>query len=175
MCGLHQEVHEGRDPSAPGADLLLTGELGGDVGHPQHPVRREQRSDAAVIARHDRVRELAAQRLELNTVSNNLKGTHHFPMCVKLAWYSSVSRYPLGRSRPSEGGCREPGDLIARHIAQMLVDRPAVPERVDELAGAVSPERVMLRLEYRRACIHGALPDRVGIVDGQVKRTVGAA
>jgi hypothetical protein len=52
----------------------------------------------------------------------------------------------------------------------MLVDRPAVPERVDELAGAVSPERVMLRLEYRRACIDCALPDRVGIVDGQVKR-----
>jgi len=70
---------------------------------------------------------------------------------------------------------REPGDLIARHLAQMLVDRPAVPEGVDELAGAVSPERVMLRLEYRRAGIHDALPDRVGIVDGQVKRPVGAA
>src|ERR1700722_4438609 len=77
MRGLHQEVHQGRDPSAPGADLRLAGELGGDVRHPQYPVRREQRRDAAVVARHDRVGELAAQRLELDTVSDDLKGTHH--------------------------------------------------------------------------------------------------
>jgi hypothetical protein len=57
----------------------------------------------------------------------------------------------------------------------MLVDGPAVPERVDELARAIAPERVMQRLEHCPARIHGALPDRVGVRVGRVQRPVGAA
>src|SRR6185312_15214319 len=75
----------------------------------------------------------------------------------------------------AERRCREPGDLVTRHVAQVLVDGPAVPERVNELAGAVAPERVVQRLEYLGARVDGALPGRVGVLHGQVQRAVGAA
>ena len=35
--GLHEVVHEGRYPLTSGANLLLVGEIGGDVGHPALP------------------------------------------------------------------------------------------------------------------------------------------
>src|SRR5437773_4907061 len=85
----------------------------------------------------------------------------------RTAW--TASPWPA-----DEGLGGKPGDLVARHIPQVLVDGPAVPERVDELAGAISPERVMDRLERFRARIQGPLPDRVGVLNGQMKRPVGA-
>src|SRR5450755_2702755 len=48
---------------------------------------------------------------------------------------------------PAEGLRREAGHLLRRHVADVLVHRPAVPERVDELAGPFAPERVVQRLE----------------------------
>ena len=48
---------------------------------------------------------------------------------------------------PAEGLRCEAGHLVRRHVADVLVDRPAVPERVDELAGPLAPERVVQRLE----------------------------
>src|SRR5579875_2756568 len=79
MRGLHEVVHEGRHPLAPGADLLPADELGGDVGHPQRAVGCEQRRRAAVVAHHHRVGELAAQRLDLDAVGDRLKVAHRFP------------------------------------------------------------------------------------------------
>jgi len=61
---------------APGADLVPADELDGDVGHPQRAVRGEQRRHAVVVAHHRRVGELAAQRLDLDAVSDGLKVTH---------------------------------------------------------------------------------------------------
>ena len=76
--GLHEELPLGLQPLAPGADLLPADLLGGDVGHPQHAVRGEQRREAGAVAHHRRVGELAAQRLDLDPVSDGLKVTHRF-------------------------------------------------------------------------------------------------
>ena len=76
--GLHEVLHEGLPALAPGADLFPADELDGDVGHPQRAVRGEQRRHAVVVAHHRRVGELAAQRLDLNAVSDGLKVTHRF-------------------------------------------------------------------------------------------------
>ncbi|HEY7276508.1 MAG TPA: hypothetical protein VH594_11130 [Trebonia sp.] len=78
MRGLHEELPLGLQPLAPGADLLPAGQLSGDVGHPQHAVGREQRREAGAVAHHRRVGELAAQRLDLDPVSDGLKVTHRF-------------------------------------------------------------------------------------------------
>ena len=50
-----------------------------------------------------------------------------------------------------------------------------MPERVDELACAVAPKRVMQRLEHLRSRVQGLLPNRVCVLDRQVQRPVGAA
>jgi hypothetical protein len=39
----------------------------------------EQRREAVVVAHHPRVGELAAQRLDLDAISNGLKVAHRFP------------------------------------------------------------------------------------------------
>jgi hypothetical protein len=65
-------------PLAPGPDLLLAGQLGGNAGHPQHAVGGEQRREAGAVAHHRRVGELAAQRLDLHAISDGLKVGHRF-------------------------------------------------------------------------------------------------
>jgi hypothetical protein len=76
--GLHEVLHEGLPPLAPGADLFPADEFDGDVRHPQRAVRGEQGRHAIVVAHHCRVGELAAQRLDLDAVSDGLKITHRF-------------------------------------------------------------------------------------------------
>jgi hypothetical protein len=72
---------------ANGADLLPAGEFGGNVGHPQHTVWREQRREAVVAVHHYRLGELAAQRLDLEAISNRLKVSHR-----SLAYLCSTQR-----------------------------------------------------------------------------------
>jgi hypothetical protein len=74
---LDEELDEVRHPLAPGADLLLADELGGDIGHAQRAVRCEQRRGAIVVAHHRRVGELAAQRLDLDAIGDGLKVVTH--------------------------------------------------------------------------------------------------
>src|SRR5215467_3082592 len=76
--GLHEEVPPRHQPLAPGTDLLPAVELGGDVGHPQNAVVGKQRHKAVPVAHHHRVGELAAQRFDLDAVSNGLKVPHRF-------------------------------------------------------------------------------------------------
>src|SRR5262249_788502 len=93
-------------PLAPGLDLLPADQLDGDVGHPQHAVRREQRRHPGPVAHHRRVGELAAQRLDLDAVSDSLKVTHRFllvtPGQVTAAWTRSAGWRVL-LSGPTEG------------------------------------------------------------------------
>ncbi len=56
-------------PLDPGADLLPASELGVEVEDPHRAVGCEQRCQAVVVAHHDRVGELAAQRLDLKAIS----------------------------------------------------------------------------------------------------------
>src|SRR5215471_1491170 len=78
--GLHEVVPQILlQPLDPGADLFPAGELGADGGDPPHGVVREQRREAVVIVHHPRVGELAAQRLDLDAVSDGLKIAHRFP------------------------------------------------------------------------------------------------
>jgi hypothetical protein len=76
---LHEVVPETLpQPLDPGADLLPADELDVDDGDPPHSVSCEQRRDAVVVAHHPRVGELAAQRLDLDAISNGLKVAHRF-------------------------------------------------------------------------------------------------
>ena len=78
--GLHEEVPQFLlEPLDPGADLLPSGELGVDGGDPPHAVRCEQRREAVVVVHHLRVDGLAAQRLDLDAVSDGLDVAHRFP------------------------------------------------------------------------------------------------
>src|SRR5262249_19818051 len=76
--GLHKELKRPLRLLAPGADLLPAGQLHWDVGHPQRAVVGEQRREASAVAHHHSVGILAAQSLNLNTVSDGLKVTHRF-------------------------------------------------------------------------------------------------
>src|ERR1017187_1259984 len=76
--GLHEVVPDTLQPLDPDADLLPADELG-DVGDPPRAVLREQRGEAVVVAHHSRVGELAAQRLDLEAVSDGLNVAHWFP------------------------------------------------------------------------------------------------
>jgi hypothetical protein len=82
MGGLHEELPLSLQPLAAGPDLIPADQLGRDVGHPQRAVRREQRSEADPVAHHHRVSELAAQRLDLDSVRDGLKVTHWFRLLV---------------------------------------------------------------------------------------------
>jgi TetR/AcrR family transcriptional regulator, ethionamide resistance regulator len=62
-----------------------------------------------------------------------------------------------------------------RHVAKVLVERPAMPERVDELTGPSAPEGIVKRFELRRTGIERFPPRFVGVVDGEMQRTVRAA
>src|SRR5262249_61032544 len=55
---------------------------------------------------------------------------------------------------------RLPGNLVRRHVAEVLVDGPAMTERVDELAGVFAPERLMQRPENFGPGPPGPLPPR---------------
>src|SRR5262245_28931845 len=76
---LHEEVPLGLQPLAPGAALFPAGLLGRGVGHPQHAVGCEPRREAGAVAHHRRIGEFAAQRLDLDPVSDGLKVAHLFP------------------------------------------------------------------------------------------------
>jgi hypothetical protein len=56
-------------------------------------------------------------------------------------------------------------DLVVRHVAQMLADVPAVPERVLELAVPVAPEHVLQRLTHLRAGRDRLREHRLGVDD----------
>src|SRR5205814_3156507 len=56
----------------------------------------------------------------------------------------------LFRSR-SEGPRRSGHNLVVRHVAQVLREVPAVPERIVELAVQVAPEHLCERLADLRA------------------------
>jgi hypothetical protein len=96
--GLHGVVPETSQPLDPGADLLPADELDVDVGHPPGAVVGEQRREAVVVAHHSRVGELAAQRLDLDAVSDGLKVAHRVPPLSVLGclhdWRSSRSVVP---------------------------------------------------------------------------------
>src|SRR6266702_8596158 len=77
--GLREVVQESLQPLAPGADLLTADGVGVDVGDPHRAVVCKQRRDAVVVAHHRRVGELAAQRLDLDAISDGLKVAHRFP------------------------------------------------------------------------------------------------
>jgi hypothetical protein len=57
-----------------------------------------------------------------------------------------------------------------RHVPYVLVQRPTVPERVQELAGAVTPERIMYRLEDCGSGLQHLSPGGVGVGDLDVQR-----
>src|SRR3954454_6279604 len=58
------------------------------------------------------------------------------------------SRNAARRSGESLGGCGH--DLVVRHVAEVLVDVPAVSERVVDLAVAIAPEHLLQRLANPR-------------------------
>src|SRR5262249_57056759 len=66
----------------------------------------EQRRAAVVVVHHRRVGELAAQRLDLDSVSDGLKVAHRFPtficvaVCARLAVPRGAFPSPAERLRP---------------------------------------------------------------------------
>ena len=92
MRGLHEVVPETSQPLDPGADLLPADELHVDVGDPPRAVLREQRREAVLVAHHHRVGELAAQRLDLEAISDGLKVAHRFLLPVlQRCWCLGLS------------------------------------------------------------------------------------
>src|SRR5690349_21689984 len=77
--GLHEVIRESLPPLAEGANLLRAGGLDGALGDPHYAVAGEQRREAVMVVHHHRVGELAAQRLDLDAVSDGLRVAHWFP------------------------------------------------------------------------------------------------
>jgi hypothetical protein len=77
--GLHEVVHESRYPLVRGAERLPAGGLDASEGYPRRAVGGEQRGEAVVVVRHDRVGDRAAQRLDLDAVGDGLSVAHRLP------------------------------------------------------------------------------------------------
>jgi hypothetical protein len=75
-------------------DFLPASEFDADVGHPNRAVVCEQRREAVVVAHHQRVGELAAQRVDLGAISDGLKVAHRFSslICVPRRERSALGR-----------------------------------------------------------------------------------
>src|SRR6185437_7747438 len=87
---LHEDLPLLLQSLAPGADLLSSDQLNGDVGHPQRAVLGEQRRQTGAVAHHRGIGELTAQRLDLDPVGDDLKVTHRSVFllagcCVRLS------------------------------------------------------------------------------------------
>src|SRR4029453_1646544 len=102
--GLYEVVQQRLPSLDRGADLLPADSLGVDVGDPHRAVGCEQRRRAVVVAHHPRIGELAAQRLDLDAVSDGLQVAHRFPylrLCsVCMAGVSPQSASSSHAERP---------------------------------------------------------------------------
>jgi hypothetical protein len=70
---LHEVLPEALHPLDPGVDLSSADELDVDVRNPPHALVRKQRLEAIVVTHHQRVDELAAQRLDLDAIRDGPK------------------------------------------------------------------------------------------------------
>ena len=81
MNVLQEVLPQALCPLNAGADLLRSYELDACVGDPPGAVEREQRCEAVLIVHHRGVGELAAQRLDLEAISQAVKIAHWFDPC----------------------------------------------------------------------------------------------
>jgi hypothetical protein len=144
--GRHDVVPETLQSLNRGADVLPADELL-RCGHPPRAVLCEQRREAVLVAHHRGVGELAAQRLDLEAVSDGLKVAHRFPPssapsgCRCGSSRTRPDPFGIGRNRSGRADARVPSGPWPPLAADGEQERGRTVLMLDQRVHPVPPAR----------------------------------